>query len=164
MSLRIGHGFDIHPLAEGRRLVLAGVEVPCEVGCAGHSDADVVLHALADAILGALGAGDIGEWFPDTDTAWKDADSAVLLGKVLDVAAEKGAHLVNIDVTIYLERPKLAVLKDRMRARLADLTDLDAGSVGLKARTFEGFGPVGAGRAAAATAVVLVEIPHREKD
>ena len=157
MALRVGHGFDVHPLAEGRRLVLAGVEVPAEAGLAGHSDADVVLHALGDALLGAAGLGDLGERFPDTDPAFKDADSALLLEKILAAVAESGARPVNVDVTLYLERPKLGAVKERMRLRLAEITGLDPSSVGFKARTFEGFGPVGEGRAAAATAVVLVE-------
>ena len=158
MAFRIGHGFDIHPLAEGRRLVLAGVEVPHDLGCAGHSDADVVLHALTDALLGALGMGDIGEWFPDDDDRYRDADSAQLFATALEAAGHKGAKLVNIDVTIYLERPKLGDLKSRMRGRLAEIAGLEASAVGLKARTFEGFGAVGEGKAAAATAVVLVEV------
>lgn len=158
MALRIGHGFDIHPLAEGRRLVLGGIEVPHDLGCAGHSDADVVLHALTDALLGALGMGDIGQWFPDSDERYRGADSAELFALVLEAAGRKDAKLVNVDVTIYLERPTLGDLKNRMRARLAEITGLDASAVGLKARTFEGFGPVGEGKAAAATAVVLVEL------
>jgi len=157
LQLHIGHGFDIHPLEPGRRLVLAGVEVPSGLGCAGHSDADVALHALSDALLGAVGLGDIGEWFPDDDPAWKDADSAGLLGRVLEGLRSRGAAPVSIDVTIYLERPKIGALKDRMRARLGELVGLAPEAVGLKARTFEGFGAVGEGRAAAASAVVLVE-------
>lgn len=137
--------------------MLGGVEVPAEVGCVGHSDADVVLHALSDAVLGALGMGDIGEWFPDTDAAWKDADSAVMTGRVLEAAAERGARVVNIDVTLYLERPKLGALKERMRARLSEISGLDVNRIGLKARTFEGFGAVGRGEAAAASVVVLIE-------
>jgi 2-C-methyl-D-erythritol 2,4-cyclodiphosphate synthase len=161
--MRVGHGFDIHPLAAGRRLVLGGVEVPSEAGCAGHSDADVVLHALADAILGALSLGDIGEWFPDTDPAYKNADSSVLLGKVLAEAHRLGAAIVNADVTIYLERPKLGPAKSRMRAQLAEILGVDAGAVGVKAKTFEGFGAVGRGEAAAATVVVLLDMPTGRK-
>ncbi len=138
-------------------MVLAGVEVPGEVGCAGHSDADVVLHAVTDAILGALGMGDIGEWFPDTDQAYKDADSSELLDRVARQATAQGADIVNVDVTIYLERPKLGPLKTAMRERIAGILEIDVSRVGLKARTFEGFGAIGEGRAAAATAVVLLE-------
>jgi 2-C-methyl-D-erythritol 2,4-cyclodiphosphate synthase len=158
VALRIGHGFDIHPLVEGRRLVLAGVEVPAEAGLAGHSDADVALHALADALLGAMGLGDLGERFPDSDGAFRDADSAVLVGEVLAAVVERGGRLVSADLTVYLERPKLGPLKQRMRLRLGEITGLDASRIGLKARTFEGFGPIGEGRAAAASAVVLVEV------
>jgi len=158
--MRIGHGFDIHPLAPGRRLVLAGVEVPFELGAAGHSDADAVLHAIADAFLGALGLGDIGEWFPDTDPSWKNADSSVLLGRVLEEVRKTGALPVNVDVTVYLEKPKLGALKSRMRERLAEIIGLPVSAVGLKARTFEGFGAIGQGRAVAATAVVLVDFPR----
>ncbi len=156
--MRIGHGFDIHPLVRGRRLMLGGVHVPCETGALGHSDADVVLHALADAFLGALGLGDIGEWFPDSSPEWKDADSSHLVERVLWELKEQGARPVNIDLTIYLERPKLGPLKDAMRDHLASLTGLDRSCIGLKARTFEGFGPIGHGDAVAATAVVLVEL------
>ena len=156
--MRIGHGFDIHPLVRGRKLILAGVHVPWEAGSLGHSDADVVLHALTDAFLGALALGDIGEWFPDSDPRWKDADSAALLAHVLETVHGKGARAANIDVTIYLEAPKLKALKDDMRARLAGLVGLDRSCVGLKARTFEGFGAIGTGEAVAATAVVLVDV------
>ena len=158
MGYRIGHGFDIHPLVTGRRLIVAGVEIPCGVGCFGHSDADPALHALCDAILGALGLGDIGEWFPDTGPEWKDADSARLLAIVLKEMKRQGAGLVNIDLTVYLERPKLGALKSAMRSRLADLTGLAPLRVALKARTFEGFGAIGEGRAIAATAVVLLTV------
>jgi 2-C-methyl-D-erythritol 2,4-cyclodiphosphate synthase len=157
VALRVGHGFDIHRLAEGPRLVLAGVVVPSQVGCVAHSDGDVVFHALADAVLGACGLGDIGEWFPDTDPAFKGADSALLLAKVLQELSRRGGGLVNVDVSLYLERPRLGELKKRMRERLAEITGLDSTAVGLKARTFESFGAIGEGRAVAATVVVLVE-------
>ena len=116
-----------------------------------------MLHALADAFLGALALGDIGEWFPDTDPAWKDADSAALLARVMSEVRSRGARPVNVDVTIYLEKPKLGPLKVRMRERLASILGIDASAVGLKARTFEGFGSIGQGKAVAATAVVLLE-------
>lgn len=154
--MRVGHGFDIHPLVEARKLIIAGVEVPSPVGAKGHSDADVVLHALADAYLGALGLGDIGEWFPDTDARWKDADSARLLAMVLEEVGRRGWRTENIDVAVYLEMPKLGGLKALMRRRLAALCGLDADAVGMKARTFEGFGAVGQGQAVAASAVVLI--------
>ncbi|MHC4712122.1 MAG: 2-C-methyl-D-erythritol 2,4-cyclodiphosphate synthase [Planctomycetota bacterium] len=157
MRLKVGHGFDIHPLAEGRPLKLGGIEVPAPFGLLGHSDGDVICHALADAILGACALGDIGEWFPDTDERFRDADSADLLGAVVRSAAEKGCKVTSVDVTVYLERPKLADFKQAMRERIAHVAGVDVSDVGLKARTFEGFGDIGEGRAAAATAVVLVE-------
>lgn len=161
MNARVGHGFDIHPLEAGRPLVLGGVEIPSEFGCAGHSDADVVLHAVSDALLGACGLGDLGEWFPDTDPAYKDADSAMLLGRVVEAVARAGASPVNVDITLYLERPRLAPFKPAMRDRVAQILGVPASCVGVKARTLEGFGPIGKGEAAAATAVVLVELAPR---
>jgi 2-C-methyl-D-erythritol 2,4-cyclodiphosphate synthase len=157
-AIRVGIGFDVHRLAEGRRLVLAGIEVPSPVGPVAHSDGDVVLHAVADAVLGAAGLGDLGDHFPDTDPAWKDASSGDILGRVLEMAAEAGWRVASADVNLLLERPKLAELKERMRQRLAELLGLDADAVGLKARTMEGLGPVGAGDAACAQAVVVLEL------
>ncbi len=155
--VRVGIGFDVHRLAEGRRLVLAGVEVPSPVGPVAHSDGDVVLHAVADAVLGAAGLGDLGEHFPDSDPAWKGAASADILGRVRRMAEEAGWRVVSVDVNLLLERPKLADRKGEMRGRLGELLGLDADAVGLKARTFEGLGPVGAGDAACAQAVVVLE-------
>jgi len=151
----------VHPLAAGRRLVLGGVEVPADFGCAGHSDADPVLHALADAVLGASALGDIGEWFPDDDAEYEGADSAELLSRVIAAAAEGGARPVNADVTVYLEKPALQPFKPAMRDRIAEILHLPPSCVGVKARTFEGLGPIGEGRAAAATAVVLMEVSGR---
>ncbi len=158
MNMRVGHGFDIHPLVQGRALILGGVHIASDVGCAGHSDADVVMHSVADAILGACGMGDIGEWFPDDDEEYRGADSAVLLGRVSAAARDVGARPVNADVTVYLERPKLADFKAAIRSRLAEILDLAPACVGFKARTFEGFGAIGAGTACAASAVVLIEM------
>jgi 2-C-methyl-D-erythritol 2,4-cyclodiphosphate synthase len=154
--IRVGIGYDIHRLVEGRRLVLAGVEVPSPLGPLAHSDGDVVLHAVADAILGAAGLGDLGEHFPDTDPAWKDADSAVILGRAVGMARRAGWTVASTDVNVLLERPKLAAHKPAMRQRLAGLLGVPADAVGLKARTMEGLGPVGEGRAVAAQAVVLL--------
>ncbi len=153
---RVGLGFDVHRLAPGRRLVLAGVAVPAEIGPEAHSDGDAALHAVADAVLGAAGLGDLGEHFPDTDPAWKDASSADILGRVLAMAAEAGWRPVNVDVNVILERPKLGPHKAAMRTRLAELLGVAVDAVGLKARTLEGLGPVGAGRAVAAQAVMLM--------
>lgn len=157
--MRIGHGFDIHPLAEGRRLMLGGVEVPSQFGSVGHSDADAVLHALADALLGALALGDIGEWFPDTDPAFKNADSARLVKTVLAEVTRLGAAVENVDVTVYLEKPKLGALKSKIRSSIAAVLGVDVTRVAVKARTFEGFGAIGRGQAVAATAVVLLDSP-----
>ncbi len=167
-AIRVGIGFDVHRLAdlsavaqgataEGRRLVLAGVEVPHDRGPKAHSDGDVVLHAIADACLGAAGLGDLGEQFPDTDPAWKDADSGRLLALVLAKVKAAGWRPASADVNLLLERPKLADLKQTMRGRLADLLGLAPDAVGLKARTLEGLGPIGAGQAVAAQAIVVLE-------
>jgi 2-C-methyl-D-erythritol 2,4-cyclodiphosphate synthase len=155
-SIRVGIGYDIHRLAEGRRLVLAGIEVPHALGAVAHSDGDVVLHAVADAILGAAGLGDLGEHFPDTDPAWAGADSSGILRRVVEMARRKGWTPVGVDVNVLLEQPKLAPYKDKMRRRLAELLDLPADAAGLKARTMEGLGPIGEGQAVAAQAVVVL--------
>jgi 2-C-methyl-D-erythritol 2,4-cyclodiphosphate synthase len=127
---RVGIGFDIHRLVEGRRLMLAGIEVPHPLGELAHSDGDVVLHALADAMLGAAGLGDIGEQFPDSDPAWKDADSAALLGRVVALVARAGWAVTSVDVNVLIERPKLAPHKAAMRERLAGLLALAPDAVG----------------------------------
>ena len=155
-ATRVGIGFDIHRLAKGRRLILAGVEVPSEVGPKAHSDGDVVLHAVADACLGAAGLGDLGDHFPDTDPAWKDADSAHILGLALAKVKAAGWRPASADVNVFLERPKLNGLKEKMRGRLAELLGVAADAIGLKARTLEGLGPIGAGQAVAAQAVVVL--------
>jgi len=156
-SIRVGTGFDIHRLAAGRRLVLAGIAVPSEVGPVAHSDGDVVLHAIADACLGAAGLGDLGEHFPDTDPAWKDADSARILALALEKVKAAGWRPASTDVNVMLERPKLSSLKEKMRGRLAELLGVAPDAVGLKARTFEGLGPIGAGQAVAAQTIVVLE-------
>jgi 2-C-methyl-D-erythritol 2,4-cyclodiphosphate synthase len=154
---RVGIGYDIHRLVAGRRLVLAGVEVPHTLGALAHSDGDVVFHAVADAMLGAAGLGDLGEHFPDTDPAWKDADSADILDRVYQMIKAAGWEVVNVDVNILLEKPKLAPHKRQMRARLYELLWTQSPSdVNVKARTMEGLGPIGAGEAVAAQAVVML--------
>jgi 2-C-methyl-D-erythritol 2,4-cyclodiphosphate synthase len=155
--LRIGHGFDVHQFAEGRRCVLGGVEVPYELGLLGHSDADVVTHALMDAILGALRAGDIGQLFPDDDPAFEGADSLVLLSRVMDVVRSRGARVLDCDCTIAAQAPKLAPYREQMRERLAGAMGLPVGSVGMKATTTEGLGFVGRKEGIAAWAVVLLD-------
>jgi 2-C-methyl-D-erythritol 2,4-cyclodiphosphate synthase len=154
--MRIGHGFDVHRLVEGRRLVIGGVDIPYERGLLGHSDADVLLHAIADAVLGALGRGDIGHHFPDTDPAYKDADSAQLLAHVWALAEADGYRLGNLDATVLAQAPKLAPYIPRMRARIAALLKADVGQVNIKATTTEGLGFVGRREGIAAQAVVLL--------
>ncbi len=155
-AIRIGLGFDVHRLVAGRPLMLAGIEVPADAGALAHSDGDVVLHAVADAVLGAAGLGDLGDHFPDTDPAWKGAAGATILGRCLAMAAETGWRIAQADVNVILERPKLGERKAEMRANLAGLLGLEPHGVGLKARTMEGLGPVGEGEAVAAHAVVLM--------
>jgi len=154
--IRVGIGFDVHRLVGGRRLVLAGVEVPSDAGPLAHSDGDVVLHAVADAILGAAGLGDLGDHFPDTDPAWKDAASSDILGRVVEMGRGAGWTPASVDVNVLLEEPKLARRKAAMREHLAQLLAIAPDAVGLKARTLEGLGPVGAGEAIAAQAVVVL--------
>ena len=156
--MRIGSGYDIHRLGAERLLVLGGVQFPGEPGLIGHSDADPVMHALADAVLGAAALGDIGEHFPDTDPQWKDADSAGILREALRLAAgERGLRLVNIDVNIIAQRPRLGDRKAEIRSRLAEVLDLPPECVSVKARTAEGLGPIGRGEAIEAHAVVLMD-------
>lgn len=154
---RIGHGYDVHRLVEGRRLVLGGVEIPYEKGLLGHSDADVLTHALCDALLGAAALGDIGRLFPDSDPEYEGADSIVLLGKVVERLREAGFVPVNADVTVLAQRPKLMPYIEPMRARLAEALGTDAGRVSVKATTEEGLGFTGSGEGIAAHAVCLIE-------
>jgi 2-C-methyl-D-erythritol 2,4-cyclodiphosphate synthase len=152
-----GIGWDSHRFETGRRLVLGGVEIPHDQGLAGHSDADVVTHAVIDAVLGAAGLGDIGDHFPDTDERWRDADSLELLGSVVAQARAAGYGVVHVDVTVILEAPKLAPHRDDMRARLAGVLGVALGHVNVKATTAEGMGLVGSGQGAAAVAVSTLE-------
>lgn len=155
--IRVGQGWDIHRLVEGRALRLAGIVVPYERGLLGHSDGDAVLHALCDALLGAAALGDLGSHFPDTDPRHRGIDSAELVAAVLRVVLARGWAVVNADVTVIAEQPKLAPFLVAMRTRLAELLQLDADQVSLKAKTAEGLGAVGRGEAIAALAVVLLE-------
>ncbi|MEA3219036.1 2-C-methyl-D-erythritol 2,4-cyclodiphosphate synthase [Immundisolibacter sp.] len=154
--MRIGHGYDLHALAPGRRLVLGGVHIPHSHGPIAHSDGDVLLHALADALLGAAALGDIGQHFPDTDPAYAGADSRLLLRRVVALVREAGYSVVNIDATVLAQRPKLAPHRDAMRANIAADLGLDIDAVSVKATTTEGLGPVGRGEAIAAHAVCLL--------
>lgn len=155
--IRIGIGNDSHRLVTGRPLILGGVRIESERGAAGHSDGDALTHALADAILGALGEGDIGVHFPDNDAQWKDADSLQLLARVVWLAHERGFVVVNADSTVLLERPKLRDHIDAMRDNLAMTLNVDAGCVSVKAKTGEGLDAVGRGEAVVAQAIVLLE-------
>ena len=157
MSLpRIGHGYDVHRLAEGRRLVLGGVEVPCERGLLGHSDADVVLHALMDALLGAAALGDIGRLFPDSSERYQGIDSRRLLREVAAVLAESGFSVGNVDVTLVAQRPKVAPYILRMRENIASDLGIPLDAVSVKATTEEGLGFTGSGEGMAAHAVALI--------
>lgn len=155
--MRVGIGHDTHRLVEGRPLVLGGVRIPHTHGLAGHSDADVVLHAVADALLGAAGLGDIGELFPDTDPRFRDADSAGLLREVVARVRAAGWHCVNVDLIVHLEQPKLAPHKPAMRGRIAELLGVAPNVVSVKAKTGEQVGPVGRGEAITCEAVVLLD-------
>lgn len=155
--LAIGHGYDVHAFAPGRRLVLGGVHIPCDRGLDGHSDADVVAHALADAVLGACRGGDIGKLFPDDDPAYLGADSLVLLSRVAEYAAGLGFTLIDADCTVAAQAPRLSPYRDLMRANLARALGVGEDAVGLKATTTEGLGFVGREEGIAAWAVVLME-------
>ena len=155
--MRIGHGYDVHRLVEGRKLILGGVEIPWEKGLLGHSDADVLTHALMDALLGAAALGDIGHLFPDKDPAYEGADSIVLLREVTRVLRENGWKLGNADVTVIAQRPKLAPHTPEMRRILAEAMDTEIGRVSVKATTEEGLGFTGEGLGIAAHAVALIE-------
>jgi 2-C-methyl-D-erythritol 2,4-cyclodiphosphate synthase len=156
MNIRIGEGWDTHQLVEGRKLMLGGIEVPYSKGLLGHSDADVLLHAITDALLGAAALGDIGKHFPDTDAQYKGADSAVLLAKVAADVRALGYTLGNLDCTIIAQAPKLAPHIAAMRERIATVLGVEVGRVNVKAKTAEKMGPVGEGRAMEARAVLLL--------
>ncbi|MBN6187439.1 2-C-methyl-D-erythritol 2,4-cyclodiphosphate synthase [Aneurinibacillus sp. BA2021] len=155
--IRIGQGFDVHQLTEGRKLIIGGVEIPYEKGLLGHSDADVLLHAVTDAILGALGLGDIGTHFPDTDAAYKDADSQVLLREVWKLVKEKGYAIGNLDATIIAQKPKMAPYIDQMREVIASCVESDKDRINVKATTTEKLGFAGRGEGIASMAVVLLQ-------
>ena len=155
--MRTGIGFDIHRFAEGRKLVLGGIEIPSPEGLDGHSDADVLCHALADALLGALADGDIGQHFPNTDPRWKNADSVELLRHVVSRVKGKGFHVVNVDAVITAEKPKVMPYAQRMRERLAPVLDVTIEDVSIKATTMESLGAIGRGEGIAVMAVATVE-------
>ncbi|MGV3657065.1 MAG: 2-C-methyl-D-erythritol 2,4-cyclodiphosphate synthase [Chitinophagaceae bacterium] len=157
MSYRIGFGIDFHQLAEGRKLMIGGVEVPHHVGSVGHSDADVLLHAICDAILGAACLGDIGVHFPDTDKSYKDIDSKILLQKTIDLVKAEGYSLVNIDASLCLEAPKIKPYVPQMQAVIAGITGLRVKDVSIKATTTERMGFVGRGEGLVAYASILLQ-------
>ena len=156
-EFRTGIGWDVHPLVAGRPLILGGVRIPCEFGLEGHSDADVLSHAITDAILGAAALGDIGMHFPDTDPRWAGADSLAFIRHAVALVAALGFRLVNVDTTVILERPKLKDSRDAIREKLADALGLAVDRVSVKFKTAEKLGPVGEGRSAEAQAVVTLE-------
>lgn len=155
--MRIGHGYDVHRLVEGRRCVIGGVDIPHEKGLLGHSDADVLLHAIMDAVLGAMAAGDIGKLFPDSDPAYKGADSLVLTRRVAEVMAQRGYRLGNIDATVIAQAPKLAPHIPAMRERIAEAFGVEVDRISVKATTEERLGFTGSGEGIAAHAVCLLE-------
>lgn len=156
MNIRIGHGYDVHALAEGLRLVLCGVEIEHTKGCVAHSDGDVAIHAICDAMLGALALGDIGKLFPDTDPKYRGIDSTILLKHVVDLVSSKGFVISNIDCTIAMQRPKLRPHIDTMRERLSEVVGIDIDCISVKATTTEHLGFEGREEGVSTTAVVLL--------
>ena len=156
-GIRVGIGYDIHSLVEGRPLILGGITVPHGKGLLGHSDGDALLHSISDAILGAAGLGDIGTHFPDTDPAYRGADSAKLLGLVVELVAKEGWKVVNVDSNVIAERPKLSPHFGEMRERIAGIIGIPVECVSVKARTNEGIGAIGRGNAISTHAVALIE-------
>lgn len=155
--MRIGHGYDVHKLVEGRKCIIGGVDIPSDVGLLGHSDADVLLHAISDALLGAAALGDIGKHFPPSDNAFKDADSRVLLRRVVELLNQNGFKVGNVDSTIIAQKPKMAPYIDAMRKNIAKDLNLEVGAVSVKATTEEGLGFTGEGKGIAAHAVCIIE-------
>ena len=155
LAIRCGQGYDVHRLVEGRRLVLGGVEIPSDIGLLGHSDADVLIHAICDAVLGAFALGDLGKWFPDTSSEFKNIDSRILLKKILDAPQLKGWVLANMDSTVIAERPKLAGHIEAMRESLAGIFKCELSQVSVKATTTEKLGFTGRGEGVAAMANIL---------
>ena len=156
MKLRIGQGYDVHRLVEGRPLVLGGETIPFDKGLDGHSDADVLLHALGDALLGAAGLGDLGQHFPPSDERWRGANSMDLLGRIVGLVLGGGWRVLSCDLTLVAEAPRLAPYRDRIRSRIASALGVEVDAVGLKATTNEGLGALGRGEGMAALAVVLL--------
>jgi len=160
MHCRMGQGWDVHRIVVGRPLILGGITIPCEFGLEGHSDADVLSHAITDAILGAIAAGDIGMHFPDTDVRWKGAGSLQFLRHACDLAAAAGYVIANVDSTVILERPKLKDFRSAIREKLAETLSLRLDQVSVKFKTAEKVGPVGEGRSAESQAIVMLCRQH----
>ena len=156
---RVGIGYDVHQLKAGRRLILGGVEIPHDTGLEGHSDADVLMHAICDSVLGALGEGDIGTYFPPSEAQWKDAPSNIFLEKAAELIAERGGRLVNVDAMLIAEAPKIAPHIAQMKTNIAAALGVEPGAIGIKATTNEAMGFVGRGEGMAAHAVASVELP-----
>jgi 2-C-methyl-D-erythritol 2,4-cyclodiphosphate synthase len=155
-AIRTGLGWDNHRIAEGRPLLLGGIEIPCEFGLDGHSDADILLHALTDALLGAVALGDIGMHFPDTDPAWKGASSDRFLAHAAELVRERGWRIANVDTTVILQRPKLKDFRDPIRANIARILGLELDQVSVKFKTAEKVGPVGEGKSGEAQAIATL--------
>ena len=161
--MRIGHGYDVHRLVEGRKCIIGGVDIPFEKGLLGHSDADVLLHAIMDAVLGAMAAGDIGKLFPDNDPAYKGADSLALARRVAEVMVRRGYRLINVDATVIAQAPKMAPHIPAMRAHIADAFSVPVDAVSIKATTEEHLGFTGSGEGIAAHAVCLLGRAENEE-
>ena len=162
MNFRIGEGYDVHRLVEGRRCIIGGVEIPFEKGLLGHSDADVLLHAVTDALLGAAGMGDIGRRYPDTDPKWKGADSLELLKDTANFLKEQGFFPVNVDCTVICQLPKITPHAEQMRQNIANALGIASSFVNVKGKTEEGLGFTGEGKGIAARAVALVEMQNQK--
>ncbi len=156
MNFKIGHGYDIHRTAEGRKMIIGGVEIPYEKGLLGHSDADVLIHAIIDSLLGAMGKGDIGTHFPDTDDKYLNIDSALLLQRTMEIMKDEGYTVGNLDSTVIAQRPKLNPHIPSIRARLAKIMNVPEEKINVKAKTEEGLGYIGAGDAIVAPSVVII--------
>ncbi len=157
MTFKIGQGYDIHRTAEGRKMIIGGIEIPYQKGLLGHSDADVLIHAIIDSILGALGKGDIGTHFPDTSDDYLNIDSAILLKKTMEMLTMEGYRIGNLDSTVIAQKPKLNPHIPAIKARLAEIMGIPQESINVKAKTEEGLGYIGAGDAISAQAVVIIE-------
>lgn len=162
--MRIGSGYDVHRLVAGRKLILGGVEIPFEKGLEGHSDADAVLHSICDALLGAVGLGDIGVHFPDSDPSLKNIDSMILLRDTYEMVRKKGFVVGNIDVTVFAQRPKISPHRDAMTRKIAEALETESERINIKATTTEGLGMIGKGEGVASMCVALVENSTPEKD